>query len=74
MTCVVQEEESELEQVEHQLESDKASRARDLKDLEKRSNAIERCARMVFSPIFVKAFTLTFLAEWGDRSQIATIG
>ena len=25
------------------------------------------------SPVFVKAFLLTFLAEWGDRSQIATI-
>lgn len=24
--------------------------------------------------IFINAFTLTFLAEWGDRSQIATIG
>lgn len=23
--------------------------------------------------IFTQAFTLTFLAEWGDRSQIATI-
>lgn len=30
--------------------------------------------RRVFSPIFLEAFTLTFLAEWGDRSQIATIG
>ena len=29
---------------------------------------------MVFSQIFLKAFSLTFLAEWGDRSQIATIG
>lgn len=27
-----------------------------------------------FSPVFLEAFTLTFLAEWGDRSQIATIG
>lgn len=26
------------------------------------------------SPVFVEAFVLTFLAEWGDRSQIATIG
>lgn len=24
-------------------------------------------------PAFVQSFTLTFLAEWGDRSQIATI-
>ena len=29
---------------------------------------------MVFSQIFIKCFTLTFLAEWGDRSQISTIG
>ena len=27
----------------------------------------------IFTPIFVEAFVLTFLAEWGDRSQIATI-
>lgn len=25
------------------------------------------------SPIFFQAFTLTFLAEWGDRSQLTTI-
>jgi Ca2+/H+ antiporter, TMEM165/GDT1 family len=24
-------------------------------------------------PVFVQAFVLTFLGEWGDRSQIATI-
>lgn len=29
---------------------------------------------LLFSQVFLKAFTLTFLAEWGDRSQIATIG
>lgn len=25
------------------------------------------------SPIVLQAFTLTFVAEWGDRSQISTI-
>ncbi|CAH8592059.1 unnamed protein product [Schistosoma rodhaini] len=29
--------------------------------------------RNIFTPIFVEAFVLTFLAEWGDRSQITTI-
>ncbi len=28
----------------------------------------------LFSPVFLEAFILTFCAEWGDRSQIATIG
>lgn len=28
---------------------------------------------LCFSPIFAHAFVLTFLGEWGDRSQIATI-
>jgi Ca2+/H+ antiporter, TMEM165/GDT1 family len=27
----------------------------------------------ILSPVFIKAFTMTGLAEWGDRSQIATI-
>ena len=27
----------------------------------------------IFSAVFLEAFVLTFLAEWGDRSQIATI-
>lgn len=30
-------------------------------------------ALMILSRIFLQAFTLTFLAEWGDRSQLTTI-
>jgi len=37
-------------------------------------SASSAALRRIFSPIFLEAFTLTFLAEWGDRSQIATIG
>lgn len=29
--------------------------------------------RRFFSKVFIQCFTMTFLAEWGDRSQIATI-
>jgi putative Ca2+/H+ antiporter (TMEM165/GDT1 family) len=29
-------------------------------------------ANYFFSPVFIQTFVLTFLAEWGDRSQIAS--
>ena len=28
---------------------------------------------LILGPVFVQTFVLTFLGEWGDRSQIATI-
>jgi len=34
---------------------------------------IRRILSRVCTPIFLEAFILTFLAEWGDRSQITTI-
>ena len=38
------------------------------------SNFSGVCRILAFvSNIFLKSFTLTFLAEWGDRSQITTI-
>ena len=33
----------------------------------------KKCASMCLSKVFIQAFTMTFLAEWGDRSQITTI-
>ncbi|GBE78772.1 UPF0016-domain-containing protein [Sparassis latifolia] len=42
------------------------------------TKALKEATRNFFSlflgPVFVQAFVLTFLGEWGDRSQIATIG
>ena len=37
------------------------------------TNGVMNLLNLVFSPIFVQTFILTFLAEWGDRSQITTI-
>ena len=34
---------------------------------------IRRILSRICTPIFLEAFILTFLAEWGDRSQITTI-
>jgi len=36
-------------------------------------NAVRNLCQLIFGPVFVQAFILTFLGEWGDRSQIATI-
>jgi putative Ca2+/H+ antiporter (TMEM165/GDT1 family) len=70
--------ESELDQVEQELSNSNSSGSkRSLvgeDDEKKREQALTRVLYMLFSPVFLKAFTLTFLAEWGDRSQIATIG
>jgi hypothetical protein len=33
----------------------------------------QRLLLTVLTPVFLEALVLTFLAEWGDRSQIATI-
>lgn len=37
------------------------------------TTALVSILRTMMSPIFLQAFTMTFLAEWGDRSQITTI-
>lgn len=34
---------------------------------------IRTTLQMTTNPVFAQAFVLTFLGEWGDRSQITTI-
>lgn len=38
-----------------------------------RTKALKRKLMIFVSRIFLEAFTMTFLAEWGDRSQLTTI-
>lgn len=37
------------------------------------SGGVMNLMNLLFSPVFVQTFIMTFLGEWGDRSQIATI-
>lgn len=56
----------ELEEVEEELLHPK-------KDEESGQTAPTNPIKVGFSAIAIQSFSLTFLAEWGDRSQIATI-
>jgi Ca2+/H+ antiporter, TMEM165/GDT1 family len=40
---------------------------------ERASGGVLNLLNLLFSPVFVQTFIMTFLGEWGDRSQIATI-
>lgn len=40
---------------------------------ERAKEGLMNLMQLVFSPVFVQTFVLTFLGEWGDRSQISTI-
>jgi putative Ca2+/H+ antiporter (TMEM165/GDT1 family) len=58
----------ELEEVEEELLHPKKA------DEESQDNVDSKNSiKQGFSEIAIQSFTLTFLAEWGDRSQIATI-
>ena len=59
----------ELEEVEEELLHPK----KDDGDEESQAVVSSNSIRKGFSQIAMQSFTLTFLAEWGDRSQIATI-
>ncbi|BBN11325.1 Ca2+/H+ antiporter, TMEM165/GDT1 family [Marchantia polymorpha subsp. ruderalis] len=64
---------SELAEVEAELDGDgkkPSEKTQGVKDNPKRGNL----ALQYLSPVLIETFSLTFLGEWGDRSQIATIG
>ncbi|KAJ8427041.1 hypothetical protein Cgig2_032869 [Carnegiea gigantea] len=57
----------------------KASQKKEIEEVEEKldggqgKTSIRRFFSRFCTPIFLESFILTFLAEWGDRSQIATI-
>lgn len=52
----------EVDEVAEKIDVDKAPKGK-----------VRRILSRICTPIFLEAFVLTFLAEWGDRSQITTI-
>ena len=42
-------------------------------ELGKPAVKVKSAAKWFLPPVLMQVFTLTFLAEWGDRSQITTI-
>ncbi|ODV79816.1 UPF0016-domain-containing protein, partial [Suhomyces tanzawaensis NRRL Y-17324] len=74
--------EDELAEVEEEIEFSKQNNAGDLESgqVSKQKEwyvevgeQVKNLASFVLSPIWIQVFVMTFLGEWGDRSQIATI-
>ncbi|XP_019073690.1 GDT1-like protein 5 isoform X1 [Vitis vinifera] len=72
----------ELAEVEAKLNADwktnTSSAKGDSKVIQEDDDELKKQRRPIlmqfFSPIFLKAFSITFFGEWGDKSQLATIG
>ena len=64
----------ELEEVEQELNKKQDDPQADDEEAGEKTPALtQKEADAASNKILMQAFTLTFLAEWGDRSQIATI-
>ncbi|XP_050241412.1 GDT1-like protein 5 [Quercus robur] len=57
-----------------ELNSDKGTTKKKSKDDDELKRQKQPFLSQFFSPIFLKAFSVTFFGEWGDKSQLATIG
>jgi putative Ca2+/H+ antiporter (TMEM165/GDT1 family) len=55
------------------MEAGRLSRAREANNSKRTWAGLRNFCNFFLGPVFVQAFVLTFLGEWGDRSQIATI-
>ncbi|KAL4609880.1 hypothetical protein ACB092_08G012900 [Castanea dentata] len=68
----------ELAEVEAKLNADWKTNTGTTKENSKDDDEIKKQKRpflsQFFSPILLKAFSITFFGEWGDKSQLATIG
>ncbi|XP_031249659.1 GDT1-like protein 4 [Pistacia vera] len=68
----------ELAEVEKKLDADFKANAGTTKEGSKADDESKKKKRpflyQFFSPILLKAFSITFFGEWGDKSQLATIG
>ncbi|KAF7827842.1 GDT1-like protein 4 [Senna tora] len=68
----------ELAEVEAKLDADYKTNNGATKDSNKVDDDLKKHKRpffsQFFSPIFLKAFSINFFGEWGDKSQLATIG
>jgi putative Ca2+/H+ antiporter (TMEM165/GDT1 family) len=71
-------ESEELAEVEAKLDKDWKAKNGATKDSDKVDDAAKKHKRpflsQFFSPILLQAFSITFFGEWGDKSQLATIG
>ncbi|XP_061374648.1 GDT1-like protein 4 isoform X2 [Gastrolobium bilobum] len=68
----------ELAEVEAELDKDWKAKNGATKDSNKVDDDSKKHKRsflsQFFSPIFLQAFSINFFGEWGDKSQLATIG